>query len=342
MKKLFMRYLFTFLAVFFLLSCQATVIKTMNSEETNPAINNTENLNANASIRGICIFDTQVGSFNSSSWDSLAASPVTDYIFIPKDIGAYGGNKEGYINNLAPIVLNFIQQITTRKPNASIWIGTPGINSTNYNSATSSLDPFYDFILSLKTALGNTVWETNIAGIYMNMEAIYGTVDENNLITNSCIKLMNDLSYRIHVNLEKEFLWIPYYGYGNIAATLIKNIGLVANKNTIFDYVVLQPHYYFDDTVPTNIDGVQTSVTKQAITYRDGVIVTPKTSQTIIGAEMEMSWKIIPPNNYPDFLARYTSYVNAFAQFKDVYPIIYYWDGEIKAALTSRINPFFN
>src|SRR5690606_15797959 len=142
----------------------------------------------------------------------------------------------------------------------------------------------------------------NIAGVYMNMESIYGTVNYSSLLGNSCIKLMNDLSFRVKNNLAKKFLWIPYYGYGVNATTIIKNIGYVANQSTIFDYVLIQPHYYFDDTIAANIDGLQSSVSNQGVRYRDGVLVTPMLSTNVIGAEMEMSWKIVPPNNYTDFL----------------------------------------
>lgn len=72
--------------------------------------------------------------------------------------------------------------------------------------------------------------------------------------------------------------------------------GLLTNKNAFFDYLVFQSHHYFEDTVPTNINGVKTSVPKQRITYRDGVTGTPKTSRTILDSEIEISWKVIPPN----------------------------------------------
>jgi hypothetical protein len=105
--------------------------------------------------------------------------------------------------------------------------------------------------------------------------------------------------------------------------------------------VVIQPHYYFDAGIEVNVNGVKYSVSKQAVCYRDGAVVTPKISQTAIGAEMEFDWHIVPPNNYTEHLTRYSKYVTAFKEYKGVYPIIFYWDGTIQNALNGRINPFF-
>lgn len=43
-------------------------------------------------------------------------------------------------------------------------------------------------------------------------------------------------------------LWIPYYGYGSNDNATINSIGYVANKTNIFDYVLLQSHYYFQES----------------------------------------------------------------------------------------------
>lgn len=55
-------------------------------------------------------------------------------------------------------------------------------------------------------------------------------------------------------------------------------------------------------------------------------IVTPKVSQTVIGPEMELNWKAVPPNNYADFLGRYNEYVSSYIEYKGTYPIIF-WIG---------------
>jgi hypothetical protein len=316
------------------------------SENTDPYIVIKPEPNENPSVtipmKGICIFAGQANTFTDDDWQALANSAVTDFIVIPKDAGQYGANETGYKTQLGIFMVNVINQLVTRKSTAKIWIGTPGLSSLNYTTASSSLDPIYNYLNFVRDQVGTSIWNTNIGGIYMNMESIYGTVDYTNILANPCIKLMSDLSSRIHNNLKTKFLWIPYYGYGSNPDEIIKRMAYVTNKSTIFDYVVIQPHYYFDESVAVNLSGVKHSISKQAICYRDGLVVIPKLSKTVIGAEMELSWRVVPPNNYTDFLNRYNEYVSSFAEFKGTYPIIFYWDGTLQNVLTGRINPFFN
>lgn len=293
-------------------------------------------------LKGMCIFAGQAEIFTSSDWDALAASPFTDFIIIPKEAAHYGATEAGYKTQLAPFMLQVIDQITRRNSSARVWIGTPGISSVNFSIASTSYLPIFNYLNYMREQLGTAKWNRNIGGVYMNQESVYGDVNYSDLMANSCIKLMNDLAYAIRKQLKSRFLWIPYYGYGANAAEIIKRVGYVTNRATIFDYVVIQPHYYFDETVPQNIAGVKHSVSKQSVCYRDGVAVTPKLSKTIVGPEMEMSWKVVPPNNYSDFLARYNEYVNAYSEFAGKVPVIFYWDGNFQNALSSRMSPFFN
>lgn len=286
----------------------------------------------------------QFSSYTDSDYQALADSYVTDYVIAPALTTDYGGTEAGYKTNLVPKIIDFINKIAAKKSTAKIWIGTPGIGSTNSSVASTSLDPFYNYITYIKSQISTTVWTNNIRGVYMNCESVYGTVDYTSITSNAVIKLMNDLSYRVHTNLSKKFLWIPYYGYGTNAATIIKNIGYVADKSTIYDIVILQPHYYFDTTgeSKTNLDGCYYSVNKQAICYRDGVQVIAKTSSTIIGVEMESNWKLAYPSSYPDFKQRYDEYVNKFKGFKGSYPFAFYYDGTLQTALSDWINSFYN
>lgn len=336
MKKYFW---FLLINTLLLGSCQSKAFE--DEPDVKVVIPPKENPASVSPIKGICIFAGQAETFTNEDWQALANSPLTDFIIIPKDISTYGGTEAGYKSQLAPFMANVANQIITRKNTAKVWIGTPGLSSTNFNLAASNLQPFYNYLDQVRTLLGNSTWSNNIGGVYMNMESIYGTVDYSNITGNSCIKLMNDLSNLVHTNLNTKFLWIPYYGYGSNPDEIIKRMAYVSNKSTIFDYVVIQPHYYFDGSVGINLIGVKSCVKNQAISYRDGSIVTPKASKTMIGAEMELDWHIVAPNNYSANLSRYTEYVTSFGQYKGTYPIIFYWDGTLQNALTGRINPFF-
>lgn len=316
------------------------------SPETDPYIvikpDSPQNPSATFSIKGICIFAGQADTFTEVDWQALANSPLTDFIIIPRESDIYGSNEAGYQSKLAPFMINVINQLVARKNTAKVWLGTPGLSSKNYSLASSSLDPLYNYLDYVRNQVGTTVWENNIGGVYMNMESIYGTVDYNNILANPCIKLMSDLSSKVHNNLKTKFLWIPYYGYGSDPAEIIKRIAYVTNKSTIFDYVVIQPHYYFDGSVASNLTGVKYCISKQSISYRDGLVVTPKVSKTVIGPEMELDWHVVPPNDYSDYLDRFDKYVVTFDEFKGTYPIIFYWDGSLQNALNKRINPFFS
>lgn len=305
-----------------------------------PADEETEETPA-AIIKGMCIFVGQAETFTADDWQAIANSPVTDFIIIPKEAAAYGASETGYKANLAPVIINVVNQLVTRKASAKIWIGTPGITSLNFEIASESIDPIYKYLAYMREQLGSAKWSKNIGGVYMNQEAVYGTMNYSDMYANSCVKLMSDLSIRVHSLLNTKFLWIPYYGFGTNYADLIKKIAYVANKSDIFDYVVIQPHYYFDETVPGNLNGVQSSVKKQSICDREGVELIAKTSKTIIGAEMELSWRVVPPNNYTEYVTRYNQYLNSFTEFRNEKPIIFYWDGAVQNALIYRINPFF-
>ncbi|MDP4184823.1 MAG: DUF4855 domain-containing protein, partial [Bacteroidota bacterium] len=237
--------------------------------------------------------------------------------------------------------IDAINQFVMRRSTAKIWIGTPGDTSRNFSIAGVSIDPFMNYINYIRDQIGASKWANNIRGIYMNQESVYGTVDYNNIMGNPTIKLMSDLSKRVHKTLKKEFLWIPYYGYGSDPNTIIKNIGYVADQTNIFDYVVIQPHYYFDGSVRTNVEGVYYCVKNQNVSYRDGQPVVTKKSKTAIGPEMELDWHIVSPNNYKDQLSRYLDYVSKYIEFKSTVPVVFYWDGNIQNALSNRINQYF-
>lgn len=290
---------------------------------------------------------TQTGSLTDADYSAIGESEVTDVVIIPESASVYGSNEAGYKNILAPIVIDVIDKLVNKDGDIRIYLGTPLISSSNFGLASSSLDPFYNYITYVRDKIG-TKW-SNVRGIYMNQESIYGSVNYTNILGNKEIKLMNDLSYRVH-SLNKQFLWIPYYGYGTNAATTIKNLGYVINTTNIYDLAILQPHYYFDASVQANLDGVYYSVknknnpAKQGVSYRDGVVVVPKTSNTIIGAEMESNWKIAtqyPNPNYADFQQRYDEYVAKFTDLKGSYPLAFYWDGKVQDALDYLINPFY-
>uniref|UniRef100_UPI003217BF6B hypothetical protein n=1 Tax=uncultured Draconibacterium sp. TaxID=1573823 RepID=UPI003217BF6B len=301
----------------------------------------TETVTKSRVIKGACLFVGQIENFTEQEWRILGESAVTDFIIIPKSTDEYNSTAEGYQTRLTPFMVETIRNLVLFNPDIKCWIGTPGITSLNFGIAAKSLDPFYQYIISIKKGLDKQIWEKNIAGIYMNEEAVYGSIDFSNINENACYKLMSDLSVKIHNQLKKEFLWVPYYGFGQYAELVTKGLAYITNKTDIFDYVVIQPHYYFNGDATENVKAVQKSIANQAISDHQGNLIFPKDSKTIIGPEMEMSWRIIPPNNFDEYNERFQQYLDAFSEYKNKYPVIFYWDGDLKKAFESQINKFF-
>ncbi len=292
-------------------------------------------------LKGACLFAGQIEKFTDEEWKALGESAVTDFVIIPKSADEYNLSTEGYQSGLTPFMVETVRNLALFNSDVKCWIGTPGITSLNFEVAATSLDPFYEYINSVKRGLGEELWNKNVAGIYMNKEAVYGPIDFSDIEKNVCFKLISDLSTKIHNELHKEFLWIPYYGFGTYAELVTRALAYVANRTDIFDYVVIQPHYYFEGDSLSNVTAVHHSIANQAVSDSQGTVIYTKDSKTVIGPEMEMSWRIVPPNNYTEFNERFQQYLDAFAEYKDKYPIIFYWDGDLKNAYESKINPFF-
>jgi hypothetical protein len=250
--------------------------------------------------------------------------------------------------NAVTSIVNTIK--ASNKASAQVWIATPAITSMTPSSSISAMyTPISNYIDSVKSALGS-YWTSNVKGIYMNQEAIYGTVDYANLMANSSVKLMNDVSYRVHSTHNKKFMWAPYYStWESSAAENIKRVGYVTNTTNIYDQVFLQPSYYFtgiyNDAPITNLDGVYYSVSKQAVSYRNNVtVVTRSPSATAtIGVQMEIDSRITWDSAA---LSRYNAYESKFGGFRGSYPFSYYAGNRDSLAYSNwtpmnRINSFY-
>jgi len=193
--------------------------------------------------------------------------------------------------NAVSAVVSFVNNVwlnttMSREGWGRLWIGTPmadGSTATQYNNRHLLYTTYRDYLDRVRTGLGNTLfYAQQFPGIYMNIESILPHATPVSLtdpLSNSTIKLFNDLSYLVRTTHGKQFLWCPYYGYGPNAANIIHNTGVVVNRMNLFNIVCLQPNYYFNaPAAPThvpapaaNLTGVRQSVEKQMVCYRDGV-----------------------------------------------------------------------
>ncbi|HBL85084.1 MAG: hypothetical protein A2Y17_11430 [Clostridiales bacterium GWF2_38_85] len=274
---------------------------------------------------------------SSFDWDAFANCDATGVVIVPFYSSANGNlfniGNSGLTNytGLASTVATVINELIDENSSIKIWFGTPGIDSTCYTSATSAicLNTFTNYVTAVKNALTTSRWNNNVVGVYYNQESIYGTVNYSNIYSNAEIYLMNNFAYRVHANFYRDTLWIPYYGYGVNAATIIKNIGYVANTTNIFDCVIMQSNYmaHNDAESLSNFVGICYSVDNQYVCYRDGVQAVAKGANinTVIGAEMELNtWN----------QTTYSTYVSYYSQYVGNEALAFYWQGVCSTALT--------
>lgn len=250
---------------------------------------------------------------------------ATDVIYIPNAYLYANVNKQ----------IDVLNSILAVNPNIKIWIGTPGITSENFTTPPS-LATMEAFIKDTYNALSNP---NAVEGVYFNQEAIYGDLTYGNMLNGSLpgdkqVQLMNNTKNMLNGIIGKNnMLWVPYYGFGDDPATIIKNLGYVADTLSIFTYVCVQPHYAFDPTVESNLNGVKYSVENNRICYRDGVpvISSPVAGKPTIGYEMEYSHNTCTP----EIEDRYQAYVDTFNTLKSK-PMGFYWD--VTICSTEEIN----
>jgi hypothetical protein len=276
-------------------------------------------------IKFITVFETQYGLDKKLLYDMLANVKATDYVFIPKAYGNANYKK----------IASMINSLLEKKPTAKVWIGTPGINSTNFTSLPS-VNTIINFITDIQKSIYGS--QGVISGVYYNQEAMYGTPDQ----INKQIHLMQEVKKKIYRLLGTDrMLWIPYYGVGRNAASIIKNIALVADGYDIFNYVILQPHYLFEPKESKgNFKGITYSIKKNRICYRNGIpaYFGKVRGSRKIGFEMEYS-----PN--PTYYCNYKDYCNTFCSMTDI-PYGYYWQtyqGSTKeyATIKAELNMFY-
>lgn len=222
-----------------------------------------------------------------------------------------------------------ITRIANNNTDSKVWISTPEIGYLkNSDGFYSYYEKIKTYLEDVKEAIGNSIWSQNVKGIYMNSEAIYEGFPDGNMFNNTQIKLMNNLSSYIHSSLCKKFLWIPYYGYGTNSYKFTLSLAFVANRSNIFDYVIIQPHYYFDSSCVKNLDAVYYSVKNQYVSLPNGLPVAERTPAATakIGFEMELDGNYLLSDS--ESLKKYNDYVQKFKELRGTCPICFYGGGE--------------
>lgn len=260
--------------------------------------------------------------YSVSNIDSL--SNANGFVILPhqsKELCSYDWNStKGYYNYLTFIAeaKKTINTVLRSNPNAKIWIATPPtIGDGKHIPPTERL--YKAYFADLKANIAKDIWNNNIEGIYLHDEDYYG-YDKLNY--------MKGLSSYISKDLGKKFLWSPYYSM----EVNHKKISKALEQN-IFDYIVVQPNYYFNKGQTTDNTGIIANwVKNQSINGK-------RSSRTRIGVQMEIN------NGYRDNLdnggyrKRYQAYVNTFKPLVGKYPFSFYCGDVTNLGSSKLVDP---
>ena len=227
-------------------------------------------------------------------------------------------------------------------PDAKVWFAFPGIEL--YGLAEKFIDPFkHELVDKFKTALSAQEW-AKVEGFYWSTECVvndytdfdYQDLEYNSTFKNPIVKAIKACSDHVR-SYGKKMLWIPYYRHGDWSQGA-KRLGYIANRTDFFDYMVVQPTYYFNEILHANIEAVRKCVEQQAIgDFYGQPFAGEKISKTAIGPEMEIegskAWKSIYEE---DNEARYLTYVEAYRDFVNKAPMVYY-AGDRNAVMDPKI-----
>ena len=212
-----------------------------------------------------------------------------------------------------------------------IWLSFPGV--ILHGMADMFCDAYEKYVFGLaKKMIPAEVWEHNIRGFYFSTEDIVNdfTVfyhernEYNSDFNNPVVKLIKHLSGIVHAD-NKKMAWIPYYRLDRWAETG-KRMGYIANRTDFFDYIVIQPSYFFSKKTKANINVIKESVIHQkSVDFGGHPNSEKKIYKTMMGAEMEIAEdSSCSVSTRKDEEKRYLAYEKAFKRFVGKYPIIYY------------------
>lgn len=168
-----------------------------------------------------------------------------------------------------------------------VWIGTPLVapptqsgdshyivdhTETVYSKITNHMTTYINDVSSELRSLGLD-FGTCVKGIYISDEGIFDTFDfSTSVASHPQVKMFQAIS-DFAATKGKQMLWSPYWSTAN----LVKAAHIVHRTN-IFDYVLMQPGYYFrkdnDAVVPAanyklNCEAIRAMIIKQRVCYQN-------------------------------------------------------------------------
>ena len=233
-----------------------------------------------------------------------------------------------------------------------IWIGTPGVGGTDvvphtataYAEVARRMTYFVDNVIA--EFGGTDVFNTRVKGVYINAEGVIGTF--SSIATHPQVSMFKTLSDYV-TNKGKKMMWSPYWSTNNLV-----NAAQIAHRTSIFDYILIQPGYYFNDAwnAELNCEAIREAIRTQKMCYQNYTQIVPNSQITStrakIGCQMEIDQSIVDS----PFDSRYQHYCDVFGATTGGYSKAnanfgHYFscpNGEVDSAYTvakNKVNEFF-
>lgn len=300
-------------------------------------------LNGNAIITTSDI--NSISSVNISSNATVSNLKTSYNDILASDYLSNDGSSNCNLKYLADAQIDLANRIINQKSSATIWFCFPLIGF--FPCALEYQDAFEEYAAYIKSQMSNTRWANNVRGFYWATENV-GWSGKFNAPSSSSnpssenfgnphVKLMIAMANLVKGSYGKEFLWMPYTSVTSNTALTQNDIrmGYVANKTTIFDYILLQPGYYThgNDYVEP-LRRVAASATNNKVycpsttTSYTQVVGNSKVSGAAkIGVVMEIDDKIVnggTENPASFYNNTYYEYTLKFNPIKANVPVIFY------------------
>lgn len=237
--------------------------------------------------------DAQLESFTNADEFVIAAS-INNYL-----------NNDTALNTHLNAVVSLAAR-TINKTGGHVWLSLPYFPKGS-PFTVSTYVPVAQKLISCAATLkqkfngwmgSSTAFDTYVEGFYIVNEHVdqesgvkLNTSSLTTMKQHPEVYTFYTVSEYVHETLNKKMLWCPYYGTGATTNDTIDSVGSIANKTNIFDYVFIQPVYYFlrSQDIFENLGAIRRSMRYHCVYTRDGKVVGGrKESNTQIGVQMEI------------------------------------------------------
>lgn len=242
---------------------------------------------------------------------------------------------------LADAQIELAERLIDAKSSVSIWFCFPVINF--WPCALAYENAFEEYVQYFEEQMISREWTNNVRGFYWATETIgwsgtFNTSTASNF-NNPHVMLMDAMGDLVKGTYGKEFMWMPYTTT-TAGVGVDKNdvrMGYVANRSTIFDYVLLQPGYFTNGSEYLEcLRRVTASATNNKVynysssySYTNSTVVggSKISGAADIGVVMEVDSRIVNGEGSKTasfFNNNYYEYILKFDSIKEDVPIVFY------------------